>query len=65
MSEHECPKTGCVKQIDYTMLMCARHWYQVPAPLRKAVWRAWRNGEGAGSAEHLAAVNAAIDAVNR
>jgi hypothetical protein len=64
-SRHECPKNGCNKQIDYTMLMCSRHWYEVPKPLRKAVWRAWQDGAGAGTPEHLAAINAAIAAVNR
>jgi hypothetical protein len=42
------------------MLACGGHWYQVPRPVRNAVWRAWDNGGGAGSAEHTAAIQAAI-----
>ncbi len=47
------------------MLMCRPHWYVVPRPLRDAVWTAWANGAGAGSAAHRAAITAAVDAVNR
>jgi len=47
------------------MLMCPRHWYLVPKPLRRAVWIAWRRGAGAGSPAHRAAMTAAIAAVSR
>lgn len=61
---HECPADGCQKQVANDMLMCSGHWYKVPAHLRKAVWRAWDNGAGAGSDEHNRAITAAIAAVN-
>jgi len=32
----------------------------VPRPLRIAVYRAWADGAGAGSAEHVAAMDAAV-----
>jgi len=35
----------------------------VPKPLRDAVWTAWRNGAGAGSAEPTAAITAAIRSI--
>jgi hypothetical protein len=60
---HECPAPVCTEQIDPDMLMCPRHWYLVPKPLRRAVWIAWRRG--AGSPAHRAAMRAAIAAVNR
>jgi hypothetical protein len=44
--------------------MCRTDWYRVPYPLRQAVTLAWRNGAGAGSAEHRAAMAAAIRSVN-
>jgi hypothetical protein len=59
---HECPASLCTEQVDPDMLMCPRHWYQVAAPLRRAVWIAWRRGAGAA---HRAAIRAAIAAVNR
>ena len=34
---HECPAGLCTEQIDPDMLMCPRHWYLVPKPLRTAV----------------------------
>jgi hypothetical protein len=62
---HECPAPVCTEQIDPDMLMCPRHWYQVPKPLRRAVRIAWRRGAGAGSPAHTAAMRAAIKAVRR
>lgn len=62
---HECPARNCTKRVSAEMLMCPRHWYRVPAPMRKAVWRAWDHGAGAGSDAHTAAIIAAIEAVNR
>ena len=41
------------------MLMCPRHWYQVPRPLRRAVLIAWNRGAGAGTPAHRAAIRAA------
>jgi hypothetical protein len=35
---HECPAPACTEQVDPDVLMCPRHWYQVPKPLRRAVW---------------------------
>jgi hypothetical protein len=45
------------------MLMCGRDWGALrrgAKPYAQAVWRAWNNGEGAGSAAHRAAMAAAI-----
>jgi hypothetical protein len=61
---HECPADGCDRAIPYTMLMCRPHWYMVPAPLRAAVWNAWQDGDGGGTARHTAAIDAAIRSVN-
>lgn len=36
----------------------------VPKPLQNAVWGAWRDGDGTGSAAHTAAIHAAIRSVN-
>ncbi len=61
---HECPAAGCTREVSISMLMCRSHWYMVPAPLRTAVWNAWQDGAGAGSAQHTAAISAAIRSVN-
>jgi hypothetical protein len=45
--------------------MCPGHWYQVPKPVRRAVWIAWRRGAGAGTPAHAAAIRLAVAAVNR
>jgi hypothetical protein len=62
---HECPAPACTEQIDPDMLMCPPHWYQVPKPVRRAVWIAWRRGAGAGTPAHRAAIRLAISALNR
>ena len=62
---HQCPAPACTEQVGADMLMCPRHWYRVPEPLRRAVRIAWNRGAGAGSPAHVAAMRAAIAAVSR
>ncbi len=57
---HECPGPECEAQVPYEMLACRRHWYQVPRAIRNAVYSTWDSGAGAGSREHLAAMDKAI-----
>ncbi len=59
---HLCPVVGCRRHVD--RLMCSRHWYKVPKPLRDAVWVTWRSGEGIGTPEHTDAILAAIAAAS-
>jgi hypothetical protein len=56
---HVCPAPGCETQVPAHMLACRPDWYRIPKPYRQAIWRAWRDGAGAGSLEHRAAVTAA------
>lgn len=65
MITHLCPVKGCGKRVPLDQLMDKTHWYMVPKPLRNAVWAAWQDGEGAGSPQHDAAVDAAVRAVER
>jgi hypothetical protein len=63
---HRCPRNSRpVTDVPDDKLLCPNHWYEVPKPLRRAVWIAWRRGTGAGSPAHRAAMLAAIAAVNR
>lgn len=57
-----CPIRDCSEQISEPMLMCKRHWWQVPDGLRKLIWRLFKSD--AGSAPHRKACFDAIDAVN-
>jgi hypothetical protein len=61
---HECPATGCTREVSITMLMCRSHWYMVPGAIRTAVWNAWQDGAGAGTTQHTAAIHAAVRSVN-
>jgi hypothetical protein len=62
---HDCPIDRCVQRVPHHQLMCRRHWRMVPAADATAVYGTWRNGRGAGSEEHIEAMNMAIAAVER
>lgn len=42
---HHCHATACIQDVPPEMLMCRRHWYMVPTPLRRAVWATYRPGQ--------------------
>ncbi len=63
---HHCHANGCTKKTKPEMLMCFKHWKQVPRRLQQAVWRHYREGQcedmSPSKEWHLAA-DAAIGAV--
>lgn len=66
MTAHHCHAIGCETEVPPAMSMCKRHWFMVPKPLRKEVWRTYRKGQEITkdpSPEYLAAAKAAIRAV--
>jgi hypothetical protein len=63
VTSHECPAPGCRQPVTPDRLMCPADWREVPKPLQGAVWAAWRNGAGAGTAAHKAACKAAVRSV--
>ena len=62
---HQCPAPGCERMVADHMLMCRPDWYRVPQLLRGDVWATWRNGRGAGSADHRAAMFTAIESLEK
>lgn len=45
---HPCSVPACGKMQPTHLLMCKRHWFQVPGKLRQAVltaWDQWQRGE--------------------
>lgn len=38
-----CPVEGCSNALSHGSLMCKRHWWMVPRPLRNEVWTTWRS----------------------
>lgn len=58
----QCHVPECGRQIRSDLAMCRPHWFRVPAALRAEVWRLFRKAPG--SAEHLRALDAAVDAVH-
>lgn len=61
---HQCPAVRCPVRVDLDQLMCPQHWRMVPGPFRSAVWIAWKDGAGAGTSQHTAAIEAAVRSVN-
>jgi hypothetical protein len=63
---HRCHAIGCELEVPPNLLLCRRHWFMVPKPLRKEVWRLYRPGQEVSKTptpEYLVAAKAAIDAV--
>jgi hypothetical protein len=46
LSKKSCHAIDCPLQVPVEMLMCRRHWFMVPKPLRDEVWAAYRAGDG-------------------
>jgi len=59
---HKCPIAGCQAVVVRSKLMCPAHWHMVPAALQSAVYNWYRKAPQ--SRMHLAAIQAAIKAVN-
>jgi hypothetical protein len=58
---HKCPKEGCEAQLPHEILMCRRHWHDVPVRLKHKVTAAWRAKDWP---VYLRAREAAVAAVN-
>jgi hypothetical protein len=64
VTQHLCHAVDCNERVPPNFLMCARHWYMVPAPLRTQVWRTYRPGQEVDKAPTQAYVDAAREAIN-
>ena len=65
---HKCHAQGCIVEVPPKMLMCRRHWFMVPKPLREEVWRTYRPGQEidkSPTAEYMLAQGAAVSAVEQ
>ena len=65
---HVCHATGCNTKVPPKMLMCRRHWFMVPKPLRDAVWREYRPGQEIRkdpTDEYMDVQRQAVEAVER
>jgi hypothetical protein len=65
MSDHRCPTAGCENQVAADQLVCLKHWRLVPRDLQRALCRAYAGGAGAFTDEHIDAMYACVDAVDR
>ena len=64
--DHQCHATDCEIEISPRLLMCRRHWYMVPKPIRDQIWAEYRPGQENDknpSMAYLRVMQAAIDAV--
>ena len=60
---HSCPIPACGVTLPTSKLMCSRHWHMLAGPLQLAVNVNYNRGGGVGTPGHVAAKNAAIEAV--
>lgn len=59
---HHCHWTGCDKQVAPAAWGCKRHWFMLPADIRRVIWRTYRVGQesdGRPSADYVAAAREA------
>ena len=64
--KHHCHASGCGSHVKPELLMCARHWRQVPKEIQRRVWATYRPGQCEDklpSAAWHAAADAAICSV--
>lgn len=64
--QHSCAARGCTQQVPDYLLMCSRHWFQVPKATRDRVFKTyalWRRGIEGAKERHRAACRDAIAAV--
>lgn len=43
VDELTCPAIGCTRHVAPSRLLCGPCWHQVPAPVQRRVWAAWRD----------------------
>jgi hypothetical protein len=62
--KHTCKAPDCTRQIPDSLLMCPRHWAQVPRNIQIRVTGAWRAlGRGGTPEKHTAYLEARAAAI--
>lgn len=65
-SNHYCKIPNCNERISPKLLMCSRHWKQVPSSIQKLVYKNYTAGQEISkmpSPEYEAAAKQAVDSV--
>lgn len=42
---HSCHAHGCLKLVPARLFVCPSHWRKLSAPLRRAIWTEYREGQ--------------------
>ncbi len=65
MKTHVCAVPGCQARIKPVLLMCRTHWRRGPNPIKRAVFKHYREGQNSQTAtpEYMEAYYAAVDSV--
>lgn len=61
---HLCHAVDCNERVLPSRLMCPRHWFMVPIPLRKRVWQTYKPGQEITKTPTAEYIKAARDAIN-
>lgn len=57
--DHHCHWPGCEKKISPAMWGCPRHWYLIPANLRRRIWATFMPGQELSKTPSLDYIKAA------
>lgn len=44
-SGHTCHAHGCDTRVPAKLFMCRGHWFSLPKPIQRAIWREYRRGQ--------------------
>jgi len=64
MTAHTCHARGCDRAVPPKMFMCKGHWFNLPKPMRDAIWAVYVPGQEVRkdpSGEYMEVTQAAID----
>ena len=60
---HTCHAIGCETPVPPALLMCPRHWRQVPRAVQLQVWATYRPGQEQDKTPSRAYLAAALEAI--
>lgn len=67
-SFHTCHWPGCTEQVPPKLWGCKKHWFMLPADIRREIWRTYRPGQELQkdpSREYIAAAREAQEWIER
>jgi len=67
-SGHHCHWPGCSTEVHPALWGCKKHWFALPEPIRREIWRTYRAGQEVDknpTPEYIRAFDAAIEWIKK